>query len=168
MADEDTDTGMAKSARHVYGPRPLGALVPPLTRVAFRSHSSAATQIMIDWASIIGPAMAAVTQPRRLSDGTLTIACSGPIAMELQHLALEVVSRINTHLGRPVVRSLRFVQVGAFARPTPPPPAPPPAIAAAEAAVAQLPEGPLRDALLGLGSAVLARGRSSRPRSSRG
>ena len=57
---------------------------------------------MADWPTIVGPAIAAVTMPRRLHGGTLTIACAGPIAMELQHLAREVIERINTHLGRHV------------------------------------------------------------------
>jgi hypothetical protein len=147
---------MAKPERHVYGPRPVGALLPTVTREAFRRQSGAAAQVMLDWATIIGPALAQVTQPRRLVDRTLTIACAGPIAMELQHLALEVVTRINTHLGRPVVRSLRFVQVGILPRPAAPPRPPPRAVAAATQAVGTLPDGELRDALIALGSAVLA------------
>ena len=156
MAKEDTDQGMAKPDRHVYGPRPVGALVPALTKVAFRRHSAASAQIMIDWPTIVGPALALVTQPKRLSDGTLTIACAGPIAMELQHLAMEVVTRINTHLGQQTVRSLRFLQIGFLPQPAVPPRPPLKAIAAAEAAVGDLPAGELRDALVALGSAVLA------------
>jgi hypothetical protein len=156
MAKEDTDQGMAKPDRHVYGPRPVGALVPALAKAAFRSHSAATAQVMIDWPTIVGPALALVTQPRRLSAGTLTIACAGPVAMELQHLALEVVTRINTHLGGQPVRSLRFLQVGSFPTPPAPPRPPPQAIAAAESAVGDLPKGELRDALVALGSAVLA------------
>jgi hypothetical protein len=156
---------MTKPERHVYGPRPVGALVPALTKPAFRKHSAAAAQVMLDWPTIVGPALALVTQPRRLSDHTLTIACAGPVAMELQHLALEVVTRINTHLGRQTVRSLRFLQVGAFPHPAAPPGPPPQAVAAAEAAVGDLPEGELRAALVSLGSAVLTvrKGSTRRP-----
>jgi hypothetical protein len=164
MADEDTDKGMAKPDRHVYGPRPVGALVPALTRPSFRAHSAATAQVMIDWPEIVGPALAQVTQPRRLSDRTLTIACVGPVAMELQHLALELVTRINTHLGRETVRTLRFLQVGSFPRPPAPPRPPPRAVEAVEAAVGDLPEGDLRAALVALGSAVLASGKGSRRR----
>jgi hypothetical protein len=152
---------MAKPDRFVYGPRPVGALVPALTRPAFRSHSAATAQVMIDWPTIVGPALALVTQPKRLSDRTLTIACAGPVAMELQHLALELVTRINTHLGGQVVRSLRFIQVGSFPRPAAPPRPPPQAVAAAEAAVGDLPEGDLRTALIALGSAVLGASKAS-------
>jgi hypothetical protein len=116
---------------------------------------------MIDWPIIVGLALAEVTHPRRLSGQTLTITCAGPVAMELQHLALEVVSRINTHLGHQVVRSLRFLQVGSRPRPVTPPRPRPQAVAAAEAAVGDLPDGELRAALVSLGSVVLADRKSS-------
>lgn len=156
---KDTKPDIASPPRHVYGPRPIGALVPRLTRPAFRRISPAAAQVMADWASIVGPALAAVTTPHRLSAGQLTIACSGPIAMELQHLATELIARINTHLGGTTVKVLRFVQT------LPPPPASPQAKATpptavdlrrAEAAVADLPQGDLRSALASLGAAVLS------------
>jgi hypothetical protein len=166
MANEDTDKGMAKPDRFVYGPRPVGALVPTVTRLAFRARPAATAQIMLDWAVIIGPALALVTSPRRLSGNTLTIACAGPVAMELQHLALEVVTRINTHVGRDVVRSLRFMQVGSLPPPVMPPRPPPQAIAAAEAAVGDLPNSELRAALVSLGSAVLAERKPSTRRPS--
>ena len=149
---------MAIADRHVYGPRMLSALLPRLVRPAFRAMTPGAAVLMADWDSIVGPMLAAVSVPRRLAAGTLTIACAGPVAMELQHFATELISRINTHLGSTTVRSLRFVQTTSVApRPVqPPPPAPPWVVAAAETAVAVLPEGELRAALAALGRAVLA------------
>jgi hypothetical protein len=156
---------MKTDERHVYGPRPVGTLIPRLTRPAFRRRSPATAQVLADWAAIVGPAIAAVTTPRRLSAGALTIACAGPIAMELQHLAGEVIARINGHLGSHVVTALRFVQTF---EPTAPlgalPPAPDPArLAAVESAVADLPEGELRGALASLGRAMLTTPNRSRP-----
>lgn len=155
---EGTERGIATQERHVYGPRPVGALVPRLTRPAFRRHSPASAQIMSDWPAIVGPALAVVTAPRRLSTGTLTIACAGPIAVELQHLAGELMARINGHVGSAPVQRLRFVQ---FALPAVPATRPR-AISSrarekAAAMVAELPEGGLRDALAALGSVVIAR-----------
>jgi hypothetical protein len=159
VAAKDTDKGMASNERHVYGARPLGSLVPRLTRPAFRRRSPATAQVLADWSAIVGPAIAAVTTPRRLISGTLTVACAGPIAMELQYLAGELIGRINSHLGSQVVTGLRFVQTIGPDASAPPPPAPPDpaAQAAAEAAVAALPEGELRSALAALGRAVLGR-----------
>jgi hypothetical protein len=165
MADTEPDmpgrqaTGKQGSpgddVRHVYGPRPIGALMPKLVRAAFRRRSPATAQVIADWEAIVGPALAEATTPRRLAAGTLTLACAGPVALELQHLAPALMERINGHLGHAVVERLRFVQ-----DPRPPPPAAPPPRAlsrAAEPAVEGLPEGPLRDALLALGRAVTAR-----------
>jgi len=151
--DEDADK------RHVWGPRAVGALVPGLTRAAFRRRSPAGVQLMTDWDAIVGPALAATTAPRRLTGTTLTIACSGPIAMELQHMTGPLLARINGHLGRIAVERLRFVQdaLPAPAPPSAPPPGlPPPPIPG-------VPAGPLHDALASLGQAVqrAARRRSS-------
>ena len=158
MTAGDTKDDIAAGTRHVYGPRPVGALVPQVTRPAFRRHSAASARIMADWAAIVGPALAAVTTPRRLAAGTLTLACSGPVAVELQHLAAQLIERINTHLGGTAVQRLRFVQAMQSPVPVrPPPKIPVAATKAAQRAVADLPEGPLRDALAALGSAVIAR-----------
>lgn len=144
-------------ARHVYGPRPLGALMPGLVRAAFRKRAPATAQVIADWEAIVGPALAAVTTPRRLAAGTLAIACSGPIALELQHLAPALMERINAQLGRTAVERLRFVQDPYSPAPAAAPPPPHAEGKAVERAVAGVPEGKLRDALLALGRAVLAR-----------
>ena len=106
------------------------------------------------WEAIVGPALAAVTAPRRLSAGCLTIGCSGPMAMELQYLSEPLMGRINAHLGKIAVTRLRLLQ-DLTPAPAPPPRPKPPAIAAASEAVAGLPPGELRDALEGLGRTVL-------------
>ncbi|MFT8244103.1 DUF721 domain-containing protein [Roseomonas sp. BN140053] len=110
----------------------MGSLVPRLTRPAFRRRSPAGAMLMSDWPSLVGPALAAVTSPLRLTRGTLTIACSGPMAMELQHLGPQLMQRINAALGAVAVESLRFVQQAtsrpvanpAATRPAPPLPEP--------------------------------------------
>ena len=141
--------------RHVYGPRPVGALVPGITRAAFKKRSPAGAQVLADWADIAGPDLAARTTPRRLIGGTLTLACSGPVAMELQHLSNELVERVNSHMGRILVERLRFVQDPAL-----PAPAlqPPPRRAAASVLLPGIPPGPLRDALSALGQVVAGGG----------
>jgi hypothetical protein len=155
MAGEDRG-GKSERESAYSGPRPLGALVPALVRPAFRRRAPATAQVLADWEAIVGPALAAETLPRRLSAGTLTIACAGPIAMELQHLSEALLGRINGHLGQVVVTRLRFVQEALAARPRAAPQAAPPgAREAARRAVAGLAEGPLRDALERLGRAVL-------------
>lgn len=155
--DEEGRTG----ARYMGGPRPVGALVPRLVRPAFRKRSPAGALLMADWAAVVGPALAAVTLPRRLSGGTLTVACAGPVAMELSHLAPQLMARINAHLGRVAVERLRFVQHapppggagggGQAAAPPRPAPALPGRV---EAAIARVPGDELREALAKLGRGV--------------
>lgn len=140
----------ADKARHPYGPRSIGALVATITRPAFKKRAPAAAQVVADWPLIVGPALAAATAPRRLSGGTLTLSCTGPIALELQHLSEQLVARINGHVGRIVVERLRFVQDAVSA---PPPPTPKPR-RAKPMKVAGMAPGPLHDALVALGAAV--------------
>jgi hypothetical protein len=152
------EPGDTSDARNVYGPRSIGALLAPVLRPTWRKRAPATAQIIADWHSIVGPAIARDTTPRRLSNGTLLISCNGPVAMELQHLSDALVARINTHVGHQVVQRLRFLQDATETdRPTAPPPRPPnpKALQAVEKAVSDLPEGPLRDALAALGRSVV-------------
>ncbi len=155
---------MAKDddARRFPGaPLPLGTLIPSITRPAFRKRSPAGAQILADWVQIVGPALAAATSPLRLTSGTLTLACSGPVAMELQHLAPELIGRINGQLGRAVVEKLRFVQQAPAGSPraaAPRPAAAAPVPASVQDRLAALPEGELRLALENLARGVYRRG----------
>ncbi len=136
--------------RHVYGPRPVGALVPTLTRPAFRKRAPGSAQVMADWAEIVGPELSGIIVPRRLSGSTLTLACTGTVALELQHRSEEVLARVNGHLGRVVVQRLRFIQ-------DPPPPAATPAApprAMQRIELPGIPPGPLHDALVALGRRI--------------
>jgi hypothetical protein len=154
MTTDHSDNKPKNDARHVYGPRPLGAIIPPIVRPAYKKRSPATAQVLADWEAIMGPAIAAVTTPRKLFAGTLSIACIGPVAMELQHLAPTLIGRINAHMGQVIVSRLRFVQDIQPLAPRPPPRRP--ASEAAQKAVATLPEGELRDALESLGRMVLS------------
>ncbi|WP_336946053.1 DUF721 domain-containing protein [Asaia sp. HN010] len=87
-----------KERRAMTG-RALGSILPQVTKPAFSKRAAPAIRLILDWAEIVGPALASQTEPRRVSAGTLTIACTGPVALELQHLAPQLIERINTHCG---------------------------------------------------------------------
>ena len=148
MATDDT----ADKGRHSWGPQSVGRLVPQLTRPVFRKRAPVSAQLLSDWDVIVGPETAAITTPRRLSGSTLTLACIGPVALELQHSTGPLIERINSHLGRVVVERLRFVQEAPA--PVPPPPKPGPDFPPPAIDLAGVPEGPLRDALTALGQSV--------------
>jgi hypothetical protein len=162
MAEDDTSKGMAGPPRFVYGPRPLGALVPTIARQTFRKHNPASAQIVADWEIIVGPKVASMTVPRRLDRGVLTIACAGPAAMDLHYMGVEVINRINTHLGGLPVHTLKFTQAGMPRKPPPTRSSPPEAIREAQEAVADLPDGDLKDALAALGRVVIGRSKHTK------
>lgn len=147
---------MTKDWRPVHGPRTIAALVPVVAKTAYAKGGHGVAHLMEAWSGIIGPTLSGVTTPKRLSRGTLTIACTGPVAMELQHLSNELIGRINQYLGGQPIQRLRFLQTRTMS----PPPRPKPVQSAqaeksAAAAVAAMPPGPLRDALFNLGRAVI-------------
>ncbi|MCU0984558.1 MAG: DciA family protein [Acetobacteraceae bacterium] len=168
MQDDAGKPGWQEERQRRGGPVAVAGLIGAVTQPLMRGRQAAVARLSLDWPQVVGPALAAVTAPERLSGaaggGTLTIRASGPMALELAHLAPELIARINAHLGREAVARLKFSADGRRARPSalappPPPPRPPPREAARAAAtvVADLPDGPLKDALARLGAHVLAR-----------
>jgi hypothetical protein len=149
---------MAKDSedqRFFGGPRPLGALVPRLTRPAFKKKSPAGAQLMADWHTVVGPALAAVTTPKRFATGTLTIGCSGPMAMELSYQERHLIERINGHFGKVLVERLRFVQQAPSGAAAPRRPAPPVVLPPRVGeAISAIPGEELREALAKLGRGV--------------
>ncbi len=93
-----------------YAPRGISALLAPVLRPAFRKRAPAAAQLLADWPSLAGPELAARAAPIKFAGGTLTLACTGPTAMELQLNAQSLISRLNLGLGNAMVERLRFVQ----------------------------------------------------------
>ncbi len=99
------------------GMRALGAAVARITAPAFRRRGFAEAGILTDWSHIVGSQLASQTEPERLSfargtrvDGTLRIRVSGAWATELQHLAPQVIERVNSYFGYRAVDRLAILQ----------------------------------------------------------
>ena len=110
------------------GTKQIGSFVQALTQPVFKKKPPVLARLMMDWADFVGPRLSKQTEPRRLPAGTLTLACAGPIAMELQHLAPQIIERINVACGlrgEYGIERLKIVQdLVAFERPTPKRPKP--------------------------------------------
>lgn len=102
--------------------RPLGgsisAILDPL--LAKRSHIDAA--LALSWSNIAGAKLSGRTQPlkvtwsRRASlddpfePGTLTVACQGAAALDLQYQTTELIERINRFFGYAAIGRIKIEQ----------------------------------------------------------
>lgn len=92
------------------GPTPLGDALKTFlekTDVGERIEEAA---VVPEWAERVGPSIAGVTTPLKVSRGTLLVAVrSSPWLMELKLMEKEIVRRINIGRERGRIRSIRFV-----------------------------------------------------------
>lgn len=154
MGKADQQAQEDPASRRTFVTLPLAQLVPQLTKPAFKMRSPAGAALMADWSGIVGLHLAALTEPRRLSRGQLTIACAGSTALELQHLQSALIDRINAHAGQRIVEKLRFTQDHIALRPA----AVTHKFSVSEERVTGL-DGPLADALSALLGAIRQRSR---------
>lgn len=83
-----------------------------LDRSGIGEHIAAAS-VVPEWAERVGPAIAAVTTPVRVSSGTLIVSVRSSAWMnELKMMEREIISRINTGRRRGRILKIRF-QMGA-------------------------------------------------------
>ena len=68
-------------------------------------------QIIPDWAALVGPQIAAVTQPESVAmDGTLFVrVTTSPWMNELQLMAPEIMAHINAGRGPGRIRTIRWL-----------------------------------------------------------
>lgn len=119
------------------GPRSVGAFVPKITQKAFERFGFPQAALLTDWPAIIGPELARFTEPERLkwprrseepedgeadpderksygkrdfSGATLVLRVDGPLAIEVQHKAPQILERINAYFGFRAVTELRILQ----------------------------------------------------------
>ena len=98
--------------------RAIGASVEKIVKPIFGRRGFGAPVIVSDWASIVGPVLARHTFPEQISypggsrsDGTLKLRIdSSALALELQHLELQLREKINTHFGYRAIGRIRILQ----------------------------------------------------------
>ncbi len=95
----------------------VGASLPDVAAPALRKRGFAQARLITDWPAIVGEMLARETLPQKLvfargarGDGILHLRVASGFALELQHLAPQIVERINGFFGYRAVADLRFVQ----------------------------------------------------------
>ncbi|MFM8992214.1 MAG: DUF721 domain-containing protein [Alphaproteobacteria bacterium] len=149
-------------------PRALSRSLLKVTRPVLEKRGADFAALVSGWTEIAGPRLAGDTavdrlaRPRGGGPGVLHLVVEPALARELQHLAPQIVERVNAYLGHAAVARIALVQ-RPVARATRPRPAArqvqpdPESRRKAAAAVTGIADEGLRDALARLGSHVLRR-----------
>lgn len=160
-----------RSERQAWS-RPLAELIGQAIDPVLARQGFSQSDILLYWDEIVGPRLAAVSEPlclrwppqgrqrRDFAPATLVIRVEGGFALEMQHVAALLIERINGHLGFACVERLALKQgplhraPPAHRRRSPPDET---ALTAAAACVADIGEDALRAALIRLGARVLTK-----------
>lgn len=114
-----------ETARRRAGLRALAVSLPRVTKRLFGKRGFAEGGLAADWPGIVGAELAAHCRPGKLAfargaerrEGTLTLRVEAPFATEVQHLAPQIMERINGYFGYRAVARLRLRQVPYGPRP---------------------------------------------------
>ena len=118
--------------------RAVSELLPAIHGAAFKRFGFVQSALVTRWPEIVGARWAAASNPESLrfppgkrADGVLTIVVRGAHAPMMQHIAPEIIERVNRFFGYVAVAKLTIRQ-GEVAKPIPRSAAPPPKPAPAE------------------------------------
>jgi hypothetical protein len=149
-------------------PRPLAEVLRKTLGEAFAKQGFASVELVTRWSEIVGVEIAAHSQPEKIQwprtpqarnapePGTLLLRVEGPAALEIQHLSDVILERVNQFFGWQAVDGLRLQQAPLSRRAAPRPrPAPDPAaMTRIAAALPEIKDEKLRQALARLGAAM--------------
>lgn len=155
--------------------QPVGALMGTMLQPALKARGFASLEVIARWDELAGPNFAgrtralqlkwpprgAKTDPEALNAGaTLIVAVSSAAALELQHMAPQIIERVNATLGWRCVTKLSLRQQPITRKGPPIPRETPltlPEIQRLEDVVGKVEDENLRHALLRLGKGVFQR-----------
>lgn len=111
--------------------RTVSEMLPDIGRAAYCRFGFVQSAVVSRWSEIVGTRYAGVSTPESIrfpqgsrADGVLTLSVTGAHAPMMQHVAPEIIERVNRFFGYPAVARLAIKQ-GAAPRPATKRPAPP-------------------------------------------
>jgi len=106
-------------------------MLPDIGRASFRRFGFVQSAVVSRWAEIVGSRFAGVSTPESIrfpqgkrAEGVLTLGVAGAHAPMMQHVAPDIVERVNRFFGYPAVARV-VIRQGAAAAPVAKRPAPP-------------------------------------------
>ena len=98
-------------------PRQVAELLPDIGRAAFRRFGFVQSAVVSRWPEIVGAKLAGVSAPESIrfpmgkkQDGVLTLLVRGAHAPMMQHIAPEILERVNRFFGYSAVAKLTIRQ----------------------------------------------------------
>ena len=95
----------------------VGASLPKIAGPALRKRGFVQAKLITEWPAIVGDMLAQETVPQKLifergnrGDGILYLRVNSGFAIELQHIAPQLIERINGFFGYRAVANLRLQQ----------------------------------------------------------
>jgi hypothetical protein len=147
--------------------KPLSVLLGDVFSDAYAKQGFAARELVIRWAEIAGPEIAAHSEPLKIQwprpvegqpqePATLVLRVEGPMALEIQHASDVILQRVNRFLGWSAVGRLALRQAPLARRDRPKPAPAPDAAAVAKLAesLSCVEDEELRTALARLGASI--------------
>jgi len=97
--------------RFPSGPRAVAVTLPKVIKPIVRGRGFREVRVLTDWPAIVGRPLGDFSAPERLSsNGVLTLRVAGGWAVEIEHLAPQLLDRIATFYGYRAVTRLHLVQ----------------------------------------------------------
>jgi hypothetical protein len=146
--------------------RPLADLANPLLAGSFARQGFASAELVTRWPDIVGPEIAMHCEPVKMQwprtpetetqePGTLVLRVEGPASIEIQHLAPQILERVNRFFGFAAVGKLALRQAPIARRAQKKTAAPDPeAVKRMAESLPPMEEASLKDALARLGASV--------------
>jgi predicted nucleic acid-binding Zn ribbon protein len=89
---------------------PIGEVVDGLMRERVFARGVPIGQLASEWASVVGPRLAAESAPVSLDGGVLVVAATdGPWGAQVRFLAAEIRKKANARLGSDAVKRVQVV-----------------------------------------------------------